>query len=285
MVVRSSIVATFMVASALATAACGSGESEKKSPTDESDDDVGFVSDGSDATAAETDAQLVTSTLVSSSASDSIGLASQPTGGELEPLTIGDGARALYFPQTCLEVTADTTNHKATYRFDRCAGPNGLRAVSGVVEVSYEASPSKLRLTLTATNLTVNKATIDWSATAEITASGAARTMTWKAKLSGTSAGGRALDRTNDYAISWRLGEACFALEGSSDGLVGRREIRTVIEDFHRCRRECPDAGGKISVTNVEKNKTFELLYDGTNRATYVDPKGRAIPVPLLCGP
>ncbi|HVH46602.1 MAG TPA: hypothetical protein VM925_29880 [Labilithrix sp.] len=270
-----------VVASAGAVLGCSDGGTETK---DAGDDDVAFVTEGSDTAAAETDAQLITSSLVSSSPGGAIGLASQTSDGNLATRAIGDGALAIYFPRGCLQVASDTTARTARYTFDHCIGPNGLRAVTGVVTATYEASPSQLHLELTASQLSVNRATVDWTATADITATGGDRTMKWKAQLSGTTAGGRTFERINEHAISWTLGEACFALEGSSNGRVNGREIRTEIENFRRCRKACPDAGGKVVVTNVAKNKRFELNYDGTNRATFVGPEGRVVSIPLLCG-
>lgn len=260
---------------------CKKRDEEEGTP----DEDVTVAEDGSDVTAAETDAQLITSSLVSASPG-SIGLATADfTGGDLGAREIGDGAKAIYFPRECLEVVPDAAARTATYTFTRCIGPNGLRAVSGEVKARYESSPGRLHLELTATDLTVNRATIDWTATAEITTSGANRTMTWRAQLSGTTARGRTLNRTNEHTTTWTVGEPCFALEGTSEGSVGTREIRTEVSGFRRCRRECPDAGGKIVVTSLTTNDRYELRYDGTNRATFIGPNGVERTVPLLCGP
>ncbi len=93
--------------------------------------------------------------------------------------------------------------------------------------------------------------------------------------------------------MSWQLGDPCFALSGFSEGTIRRatedeskqREIRVDVSNFRRCRRGCPDPGGKIVVTNVTRNLKVELLYDGSNQATFVTPKGRAVTVPLFCRP
>jgi hypothetical protein len=246
------------------------------------DDDVAVVEDGSDTAAAESDAQLITSSLVSASPG-SIGLASADlSGDDLGPRDLGDGSRAIYFPRGCLSVVSDAQT--ATYTFNRCMGPNGLRGVTGQVKATYRSDGTQLHLELTATDLLVNRASVDWAASADITQAGAARTMTWTAQLSGTTARGREFTRTNEHTISWKLGESCFALDGSSDGEVNKREIRTEIVGFRRCRQACPDADGKIVITNVTKNKRYELRYDGSNRATFIDPKGRETALPLLCG-
>lgn len=262
------------------TAACGPRERD----AEDEDDDTSFVDDASDTSAAESDAQVVTSSLVSSSPG-SLGLASVGLSGtDLGARDIGDGAQAIYFPRRCLTVEHHPAESTVTYKFRTCRGPNGLRAVTGDVTARYVAEPTHLHLELTATDLAVNGATVDWTATADISSIGADRNMTWKAQLAGTSAGGRAFARTNEHTVSWKLGEACFMLEGSSQGQVRGREIRSAISNFRRCRGGCPDAGGKIVVTNVTKGKSVELRYDGTSRATFVSPKGRVSSVALLCG-
>jgi hypothetical protein len=264
---------------------------DKKTETDDPDDDS-FIHEGTDTSAAESDAQLLTSSLVSSSPAGSLGLASADfVGGDLRPREIGDGAKAIYLPRGCLTVVHQAAARSVTYTFDHCTGPSGLRAVTGVVKGEYALGAGTIHLELTADDLSVNDATLDWSATADISASDADRTMTWKATLSGVSAGGRTFSRSNQHTISWRLGEPCFSFSGSSEGEIRKkgasegREIRTEISDFRRCRRSCPDAGGVIAITNVSKNRRVELRYDGTNRATFVGPGGKETTIALLCRP
>jgi hypothetical protein len=264
----------------------------KASETTEEESETAFVEDGTDTSAAESDAQLLTSSLVASSSTGEIGLASlELSGSDIGPRDVGEGAKALYLPSGCLDVVHDEAAKDVTYTFHRCLGPNGLRAVSGVVKAHYAIEPNHLHLDLTADELAINEATVDWAATADIVSTGADRAMTWKARLSGTTAGGRSFSRNAEHTISWRVGEACFSFSGFSQGEVTNRsgatgrEIRTEISDYRRCRRGCPDAGGKITVTNVARSQRIELLYDGTNRATFVTPDGSKVIVPLLCRP
>jgi hypothetical protein len=265
---------------------CTSTDDRKDSPGETpSDEATSFVEDGSDITAVESDAQLITSSLVAASPG-SIGLATTDlSGDDLGTRDLGDGTRAIYFPRGCLEIVHVAAAQTATYTFERCSGPNGLRAVTGVVTAKYQVAEGQLHLELTATDLVVNGAHVDWAATADITqnSAGTQRTMAWKAQLSGTTARGRTFGRTNQHQTSWTLGEACFALDGSSDGQVNRREIHTEIQNFRRCRRACPDAGGKIVIADVTKNVRYELHYDGSNQATFVGPAGQEITIPLLC--
>jgi hypothetical protein len=274
------VVLALIVIASMALGCRAKDETRAPSP----DDDDATLQDGSETAAAETDAQLVTSSLLAASPGASLSLES--TSGDLGVETFGDAARAVYFPRGCLHVTAPdaSTGDAAVYTFTRCIGPNGLRSVTGEVKArSTTTADGSLHLDLSASDLAVNKATLDWAATAVISvAPDGERRMTWNAQLSGTTARGRAFARTNDYTITWKPGEACFALDGKADGRVNGREIHTEIEGFQRCRRGCPDAG-RIVVTNVAKGRTFELAYDGSNQATFTGPNGKTSTIPLLC--
>ncbi|MBX3189454.1 MAG: hypothetical protein KF819_20690 [Labilithrix sp.] len=268
------------LAAIVALAACSG---DKKEP--DGDPEESLAQDGADTSTAEIDAEIVTSTLISATASGgSLTLASAPElgGGALGPADVGDGAKVFFFPKGCLDVAHDAAAQTVTYRFNDCAGPNGLFRVRGEIEARYSTAPGKLILNLDGNALTLNNATLDWSATAEITAAGAAREMRWKGQLSGSTARGHALSRTNEKVVSWRFGEPCFAVSGVSQGEVRGRSLQTEITDFRRCRRGCPEAGGKIAITNAQSGAKVEITFDGTNRATYTSARG-SVQFPLLC--
>ena len=248
---------TFLVVSAAGCKKSSNGTPEELI----SDDSALRAGDGTDSFSAEADAQIVTTSLISPSAA----------GGSLA--LIGDSAKAIYFPRSCLTVTSDSATKTVTYVFDSCAGPNGILKLTGTMIPTYEVSPDKLVFNITGTNLIVNQSTVDWSARAEVTASGAARTMVWHGTLSGETARGKAFDRTNDSTLSWRLAERCLALSGVSEGHVRGRYLRTEVTDFKRCQGSCPEAGGRITISNEAKVKV-EIRFDGTSRATYATPKG-----------
>lgn len=244
------------------------------------DDDVGTLAeDGTDSTSAEVDAEVVTSSLVSAAAArgGALTLASTPDalGGAdgIGTRGVGDGAKALYFPRNCLTVVSDDAAKKVTYSFAECTGPNGIFKISGQIVATYESSTGKLVLNLVGNDLRINRSVVDWSATAEITAEGLARSMHWKGTLSGTTARGKEFARTNEKVVTWRFGERCFGLSGVSEGNVRGRYLRTEISDFRRCQGACPEAGGRITISNEAKLKV-EIVFDGTNRATYTSPKG-----------
>lgn len=275
----------------LALPACKGRRNDPDRQPDDGDESTGLAEDGTDSNAAENDSEALTSTLIGGGGpgGTGIGLASSSelAGGGVGTSEIGDGAKALYMPRGCLTVTpgagATPTEGTAKYAFDGCYGPAGLANIRGVVDVTYKATQNHLTLDLVGTALQVNRATVDFSAHAEIDAAGADRTMTWKGSIAGTTARGREFTRTNDKVIDWTIGEPCIGLDGVSQGSVRGRNVKTEVNDFRRCRGSCPEAGGSIVVTNLDKNVRIEIKYDGTNQATLIHPKGET-KINLLCG-
>jgi hypothetical protein len=283
-----------VVVLALAVVACNRrGRNDPDPPTNGGGDEetTNLAEDGADSTAAENDSEALTSTLIGSGGAGGggIGLASASdlAGGGLGTREIGDGAKALYFPRGCLTVTpgAGSTPLEGTakYEFNGCTGPAGLLNIRGVVDVTYKATLNHLTLDLVASGVQVNRATVDWTAHAEIDAVDAARTMVWKASLTGTTARGREISRTNEKVIDWTVGEPCVGIDGVSQGNLSGRNVKTEVNDFRRCRGSCPEAGGSIVVTHVDKNVSVEIKYDGTNQATLIHPKGET-KIALFCG-
>jgi hypothetical protein len=249
------------------------------------EDPTAVAEDGSDVSVLETNSQLLTSTLVATTSSGSLSLASAGDllPGDLSTADVGDATKALYFPRACLAVAHDAGTRTVTYTFSGCIGPNGLARVRGEVKATYSADAGRLVLDLVATDLQLNGATVDWSAKAEVSAEGVARTMRWRAQLSGTTGRGRELTRTTDKTLTWTVGERCVGVSGSSEGAVGKRNLRTVVTDYRRCQRGCPEAGGKITTTNLDNGKVVEIRFDGTDQATYVTPNGKEKSLPLQC--
>ena len=278
MAVRDSRISIAVLAGLLvlaSTSACKKGGGAT-TPDPAFEDPQALAEDGTDSAATETDAEVVTSSLVSATpTSGSLTLASTGdlAGGMLGTATVGDGAKALYFPKGCLTVTSDDVAKTVTYDFASCAGPNGIFKITGRVVATYATAPGMLTLDLVGNDLQVNRSIVDWTAHADISSAGLAREMHWKGTLSGTTARGKTFSRTNTKVVTWRFGERCYGVSGVSEGNVRDRFLRTEITDFRRCQGACPEAGGKITISNASKVKV-EITFDGTSTATYTSPKG-----------
>jgi len=277
----SRLIAVLLTSSlAVGTAAC-----KKDTPdpgVEVADDPRLLAEDGTDSAAAETDTEVLTSSLVSATAAGgSVSLSSTDlSGGTLG--AAGAGAKAIYRPKGCLTVTADAPAKTVTYVFAGCLGPNGLGRLTGTLVATYAVADEKLTLDIVGTDLTLNRSTVDWTSHAEITASGADRQMLWKATLSGTTARGKEFARTNAKTVTWRYGEKCFGVSGVSEGNVRGRYLRTEIANFKRCQGTCPEAGGRITIANKNDKVKVEILFDGTSAATYTGPRG-SIRFDLAC--
>jgi len=253
------------------------------------DDTTALAQDGADTSAIENDTETLSSSFIASTGTLGLAAAGDLGGGALGAANLGDAARAMYFPAGCLSVTTDATSRATVYAFDHCTGPYGLLDVTGTVKVTVTPSPStvgnRLELVFVGTGLTVNRATADWSAAANIASTAlGSRTMTWKASLSGTTARGRAFTRTNQKTIAWTVGQDCVLVNGSSDGNVTGRNIHTDVINYSRCKGECPAAGSEIRITNATNGKTVDITCDGGNQATFTGPNGKQTEITLACG-
>lgn len=273
---------TLGLAALVGVALVGCGPRNKNDDPAGVDEMADVVADSAASTAAENDAESMTASLVAVTGSGLAPAAYDPGGG-LHTTGIGDIARGIYLPQGCLTTTADAPNKTVTYDFQGCAGPYGLLGIRGKVVARYDTpEPNHLVFDLTATDLKVNRATVDWNAHADIVARGAQRTMTWKATLSGTTARGKAIERQNQKTVSWTVGEQCVALSGTSEGNLTGKRVKIEIPSYKRCRGSCPEAGSEIKVTNVDSGKTVSVRY-GAADAVYTNANGKEITFTPAC--
>ena len=254
-------------------------------PTD--DENALLAQDGSDANAAEGNAAGMTSTFVTAQ-SGGIGFSSAVdlVGGTLSTQGIGDTIKGVYSGcKTPLAPIQDAAAQTVTYTFDGCTGPYGLVNVTGVVVAKYDVvSPTQIKLDLSSKGLKVNKTTIDWTAKADITSVGSARTMVWDGTLGGTTGRGRTFARVDRKTITWEAGGQCITVNGSSEGDVTGRKVRTDVTTMSLCKGACPGPGGSVKVTSAESGKSISIDYDGDETATYTGPNGGKAEVRLACG-
>lgn len=275
--------AAVMVVIPLAASACSS----RRDTTDTEDENALLAQDGTDAAAAEGNTEGMTSTFVTAQ-SGGIGFSSAGdlVRGALGVRAIGDVIKGVYTGcKTALSPVQDTAAKTVTYTFDGCTGPYGLVGVTGAVVAKYDVvSPTQIRLDLSSTGLKVGRATLDWTAKADITSTGTSRTMVWDAAIGGTTGRGRPFTRTNKKTITWDAGAACITVSGTSEGDVSGRRLRTDVTSVSLCRGACPGAGGSVKTTNVATGKSVTITYDGDETATYTGPSGGTAQVRLLCG-
>jgi hypothetical protein len=187
-------------------------------------------------------------------------------------------------PAGCLQVTVDKLKEQASYVFAGCTGPLGLVELNGTVNVSWSTSGGALTVDFSAADFKINRATItQWSATAVVTANGAARELKWTGMLSGTTGAGRPFQRTNDKDLKWTVGVECLSISGQSTGNILKANLQTTIVDYQRCADSCPQAGSEIQVKNLDNGDSIDIKYAGGPTAT-LTLNGKSEPIGLACG-
>jgi hypothetical protein len=278
-----SVASSLVLVSAVVLSACGA----KHDDTSSSAGTEEAVSGGTETAHAESSVESLSSSFISGGGTGagalSVGSWESLTGGEGSGVHVeglGDVAKGYYLPAGCLTVMSDGAS-QATYTFADCTGPYGLVHVTGTVKLTYSVAGDQLSLAYSATGLKVNRHTVDWDATATVTAgAGGARTMDWKGHFTGTTAGGRAFERTNQKTYGWTVGGACLTVTGSSDGTVTGKELKTDVISWSQCKGSCPAAGSEIKITNVADGNVYDVKY-GDASVTYTGPRGSVTFKPL----
>lgn len=239
---------------------------------------LGFVDKSVEASSSETDLHVLTSSLAGASAPRHGKLEKDKPGGRGK----GDGPVALFFPRGCLTVEDDRGSDSAVYRFQDCAGPSGLRRITGEIRVDRTETETGVDLTFSADSLSVNRATLDLSAKASIVIEGRTRTMTWIGQVSGETGNGRPLERSVARTVTWSLGDPCVTLNGRSEGTIGSHNVVTEASNIARCRGDCPEPGGTITITHAARNERYTVTFDGGTEASVTGPTD-TFRLPLRC--
>jgi hypothetical protein len=242
------------------------------------DESTALAEDATDASEAESHAAALSATFTLPS--------TDLTSGML--VTDASKTQGFFAPTGCLVTTVDTPSATVTHEFKNCAGPWGLLRVNGIVRVTYASmtvdGQSALKLEVTGTGLTLNRATLDYHATAVVFVSGLARRMKYASQLDGKTARGRTLSRTTDWTVAWSVGAACLVVEGSAEGTITGRPLKTTVRGYRRCRGGCPEKGGEIDVLNEKTGASISIHYNGGSSATLTGVHGNPMDFVLACG-
>lgn len=264
-----------------AAVACGSSDDDKNEGADAA------ATIGAETSGVEANVESLGASFVGSGADDDHALAvyAAGLGGTLpgaRPEDAGDDAKKIFSPDGCLTVTVDAAQHSATYAFDGCRGPYGLVTLTGTVTASYVISTANsASFSFSASKFQINGATVDWSASANVTWDGTKRTMDWQGSITGTTKSGRTFDRVNTKSYAWDTSTQCLTANGSSDGTITGDELKITLKDFTICAGACPQAGSEVNVADVTTGKDYDLTY-GDGNATYTGPRG-AVTFDLVC--
>lgn len=182
----------------------------------------------------------------------------------------------------CLTTTVSPT--ETIYHFAQCSGPYGLTAVSGDVTVDWVDSAPTFHIDVSSSNLTFGGVSITtWTASADVTAEGAARTMIWQSSASGTvkvHGLARAFERTVDATSTWNIGAECIDIDGEAHGSIQTSSgdtlhVDTRASSFVACVSSCPSSGSELRGDDVDHPGVFVQVTYGSSAATYTNDRGQ----------
>ncbi len=171
-----------------------------------------------------------------------------------------------------------------TYHFTACHG------VTGDVTVAWAIEGPTFHADVLASNLVVDLTNVtSWHASADVTASGAQRTMIWQSSETGTTAARgsvRAFSRDIDATISWTLGASCVDVDGQANGAMDAFHLATRTTSFVACDGACPNAGSELRADDIDHPGVFVSVLYGQGTATYTNERGESFAfVPSCASP
>jgi hypothetical protein len=241
----------------LSAVACGGDSSDT--------DDIATSSDAIEGTS---DTQALVATVL-----DPVAAAPTP---EAAATMAAAAASTYYQPAGC--VVATTAGATATYQFTNCRGPYGLVNLNGSLTARY-VSRSATGWTVQVTgSLQANSTTLRPDATATVSAVGASRTATVTVAGGGTGRRGVSYSNRGTYTATWD--GTCFGISGSVTSTASTGAAATfTATGYRRCRGQCPDAGGVLSVSG--EGGAVTITYSGGATATVTG--ARTSTVRLFC--
>lgn len=201
---------------------------------------------------------------------------------------VGDALAMVFSPADCVE--AQVVGATVTATLDDCTGPRAVGA-SGVMNVAFAAEAAdSVAVTLTATGLEVEGATMTINATGALaTDADEGRRVTVTTQGGGTAADGTLIGRTGGYTTTWD--DDCLSIDGQWTSSLGTTVFQTIVSDFRRCGAACPAAGTILygqtdaegAVDGSIEGEAITVRFDGSDVAGYVSTEARAGRVALDC--
>jgi hypothetical protein len=172
-------------------------------------------------------------------------------------------ARDAFDPIGCASATADGAH--VAYAFDGCSGSFGLVHATGTMDVTFTADvEGSSGFTARTTGLTLRGATVSFDVEAHVVRGVGIRTIDATTSSHGTSATGRAYDRTGEVTARWMDTWGCLFVDSASTTteLMGRT-WSAEIEALTYCVGECPMVGGSMTLSGGRGDATLRLDYVG----------------------
>jgi hypothetical protein len=212
----------------------------------------------------------------------------RPDSGCLDPVAAAAEAAARpsagLYPEGCATKTADGATVHA--ELDDCTGPFGRVHLDGGLDAELSAtSCEQLHANIfDAGDLTANDAPLEYSASADITASETQRFVDWTGRVALTTKRGQEVEQTSDLSVVVDVADDCLSIDGTAAGHVDSVEYDVNLEGLRVCPGACP-ARGRVGVhaEGRRREASLSIEFDGSSTATVTGTDGDVFTVEMVC--
>ncbi len=197
-----------------------------------------------------------------------------------EAAAMASSQRASTFFQPAGCVVATPSGATVAYTFTNCTGPYGLVRVNGTVNATFSNRTATGWTVRVTGEVTMNRAVHRPDATSVVSFTGSTRTAMVTVNGSGTGPRGVAYANAGGYTTTWDGN--CLGVNGAVTVTANGQSLTVTASNWRRCRGECPQAGGSVSISAPGGSAT--IAYSGGATATATNARGRTATVALFCG-
>ena len=188
------------------------------------------------------------------------------------------------YPEGCATKTAEGATVHA--ELDDCTGPFGRVHLDGGIDAELSTtSCEQLHAELfDSGDLTANEAPLEYSATAEITASETQRFVDWSGRVALTTKRGQEVEQTSDLAVVGDVADDCLSIEGTAAGHVDSVEYDVNLEGLRVCPGACPERGTVgVHAEGRRREASISIEFDGSSTARVTGTDGDVFTVEMVC--
>jgi hypothetical protein len=202
--------------------------------------------------------------------------------GDAVAARIAANVDARWNPSGCAVATASGSN--VSIKLNDCTGPRGLLHVTGELDLAVTVDVSgNISVHATASDLSVNRATLSIDATGDYAISGTQHTLNVQSTATGVGPRGTDINHQGDYTISWDPTNQCRSITGmwkTDFSNANRSAERSNDVDLSRCGTGCPTG---MVTHHFLLGATLTINFDGSNVATWSTSTGKSGSINLAC--
>lgn len=172
---------------------------------------------------------------------------------------------AAFAPGRC--VTARAVGPTVSYVFNDCAGPFGLRGVSGSAAATFVRGALRPGVDLEAVNLRANGLALTLATAVEFDLDRVgAPVMRVTSVTTGVGARGLRFQRRGEHTVRWDQAAQCVTLDGQWSSTSGASATTTALR---RCNQGCPEPGGVFRLERAALGEVVTLSFPGGSTALW----------------